>query len=1020
MKPATSADPEDRGGRATEGVTDTRSPSHESGDPPDMRPRPPVSGDTSQGMGRQDTVESTGASSHGARGDETATWNQTPHQDPATQPASAAGNEASVPVPGAEQRTATLAGSPDRAGQDFGGRAVGPAQRHPEIETADYVRPTAAVPDAGYTATISGHALGEAGGESSRTGADPVEPREIADYQIQGTLGRGGMGVVYRARHRTLGRTVALKMILNGDYAEPEALKRFVAEARAVAKLQHPGIMHVFDIGEHDGVPWFSLEFIDGRDLRQELRGQPREPRAAAELVAQLCDTMQYAHGQGVLHRDLKPSNVMLDTQGRPKIMDFGLARNVDPESSLKTREGTIMGTPSYMPPEQARGEVSSLSPRSDQYSLAAILYEMLTARPPFIAARPLDTILQVVRDEPVPPRRLQPGIPVDLETICLKGLQKEQAARYADCAEMAADLRRFLNGEPIAARPISRPERAWRWCKRNPKVAVPSTLAAVFVLATAIISTWAWSTTSAQAALLAEERDKVRLQRDEAQRERDEARRQRTIANQQQARAEEKEELARKQAELALRSIQFVVTEIDDKLAEQPGMSDTRLAIMEAVSRRWDEIDLQLSGGIRGEAVPTLMALRQKIGVTYLELDRLREAQAEFEKLYRMGEERIALKGRNDATRTNLAKIALVWAETRSRLEGDPAATLELLERSAELVRETLRDPQPQEGSPARNDILELLGAAVQNLGVEYLRQGRLPEAAAAFQESLESNGAVLEAIRSAPGFAEMDDDEKDTLTASRQISYDKSAVGLAYLQFRLGQTEPAIALYERAIAARREILVRRPSMLPLRLELAGYLGNYGHSLLWLDRTEGAEPLLRESLQLHEEVFRADPEKADYKRMLSTALYRLATLRDLQGHADESLSLFERARQLREELHTASSDERNATNLMLAEARVGNVERAVAHVDRLGGNPARNGELHLERARALSQLARHSVGERQNAFRESALAALERAVAEGYSDPFRVRAEHDLRPLHDIPRFRAVLNELESRPRGQ
>ncbi len=804
-------------------------------------------------------------------------------------------------------------------------------------------------------------------------------------------------------------------MIIAGKHSGSEALKRFIAEARAVAHLQHPGIVQIFDIGEHNGLPYFSLEYVKGKDLHRDLNGQPRDAKNSAAMVEKLAIAMQYAHENRILHRDLKPANVLLDATGNPKITDFGLAKDVDADGSGATSDGTIMGSPSYMPPEQARGELSSITPRSDLYSLGAILYQMLTGRPPFITDRPLDTVMQVVNNDPVQPRVLQPGIPVDLETICMKALQKDQAARYSDCQALADDLRRFINGEPIQARPVSRLERAWRWCRRNPKVAIPSTVASFFIIATAIIATWAWSEASAHAVSIADERDKVKDERDVAQKEKKEADRQRTIAVQQTKLAEEKEEIAKTQANLALESIQYVVTEIDDSLRKQPGSSEIRIAILEAVSKKWDELDVKLAGGIEGEAPATQMAVRHKLGHTFLELDKLASADREFEKLYEQGQDRVAIKKRTDASRIKLAKIAESWAQVKRRLDGDPAAAIALIESAIALVQECITDPRPQDGSPSSIEIQELLAVLHQNLGVEFLKQGRLPETAAAFQTALDVMAKVLETIRSEPGFAELDENQKDGKTAARQMSHDKSAIGLAYLKMRLGQTDESVLLYDKAIAGRREILARRPTMLIMKQELAGHLGNYGNALLWIDQPEKARPIVIESVDLFEEVFAADPEKADPKRQLTTALYRMATLRDVEGLAADALSLFERSRVLRAELYAASPDEKNKINLMLAEARVGNVEAAEKLIDELGITDKKNGELHLERARALAQLTRHTEGDKQTTLRESALTALERSVSEGYSDPFRVNAEQDLDPLHDADRFRVVVAGLEA-----
>jgi WD40 repeat protein len=301
----------------------------------------------------------------------------------------------------------------------------------------------------------------------------------LPGYEVLEELGRGGMGVVYRARQVRLNRVVALKMILGGGHAGAAELARFRTEAEAIARLQHPGIVQIHEVGQHDGLPFFSLEFCPGGSLEKKLSGTPLPPRPAAALVEQLAQAVDAAHRKGVIHRDLKPANVLLAEDGTPKITDFGLARKLD--EAGQTQSGAIMGTPSYMAPEQAGESSKTIGPSADVYALGAILYECLTGRPPFKAATPLDTVIQVVSQEVVPPNRLVPRLPRDLETICLKCLEKEPGRRYASAADLAEDLRRFQAGLPILARPVGAVERGWRWCLRNPWV---TGLSAAFVLA--------------------------------------------------------------------------------------------------------------------------------------------------------------------------------------------------------------------------------------------------------------------------------------------------------------------------------------------------------------------------------------------------------------------------------------------------------------------------------------------------------------------------------------------------------
>jgi serine/threonine protein kinase/tetratricopeptide (TPR) repeat protein len=312
----------------------------------------------------------------------------------------------------------------------------------------------------------------------------------IAGYEVVAVLGRGGFGVVYKAIQVKVKRLVALKMILGGAHASSSDLARFRAEAEAVGNLQHPNIVQIFEVGEQDGHSFFSLEYIAGGSLEQKLQRAQTAPRQAAHLVEVLARAIDYAHSNGIIHRDLKPANVLLTTDGTPKITDFGLAKRLDTEQGF-TRTGAAVGTPAYMAPEQAMGQTKTLGPAVDIYALGAILYQLLTGRVPFTGDNPVDVMIRVATEEPVPPSRLLSKVPRDLETICLKCLEKEPHRRYRTAQALAEDLARFLNHEPILARPVTAWERSLKWMRR--RKLVTALLASIALAVVALLASWGY-----------------------------------------------------------------------------------------------------------------------------------------------------------------------------------------------------------------------------------------------------------------------------------------------------------------------------------------------------------------------------------------------------------------------------------------------------------------------------------------------------------------------------------------------
>ncbi|MGE3809283.1 MAG: protein kinase [Gemmataceae bacterium] len=398
---------------------------------------------------------------------------------------------------------------------------------------------------------------------------DPACP-QIPGYEILAKLGEGGMGCVYKARHLQLNRVVALKMIRDKYRSSDNSFQQFQKEAEAVATFQHPNIVQIHEIGAHDDRPYFTLEYVNRGNLHEQLKGVPQEPHEAAQLVATIARAMHYAHQRRIIHRDLKPMNVLLASPlaaaegspasgvtrfGVPKVADFGLAKLLS-EGAAHAETQEIRGTPQYMAPEQVSHKVKLIGPATDVYALGAILYEMLTGRPPFQGKDLLDTLDLVRTQEPVPPSQLQPKTPRDLETICLKCLQKEPAKRYVSAESLAEDLQRFLDDEPIMARPVGRLERGWRWARKEPKLAASLVLAASLLVAVAVVMAVSAQLQKENARKQATLRQAADAQAERADREAETARRNEIEARENELKADREKQSAQDNERLAFRHL--------------------------------------------------------------------------------------------------------------------------------------------------------------------------------------------------------------------------------------------------------------------------------------------------------------------------------------------------------------------------------------------------------------------------------------------------------------------------------
>jgi eukaryotic-like serine/threonine-protein kinase len=569
---------------------------------------------------------------------------------------------------------------------------------------------------------------------------------QVAGYEILGVLGRGGMGVVYKARQKGLNRLVALKMIIGGAHAGAGERGRFEAEALAVAKLQHTNIVQVYEVGDSDGLPYFSLEFIDGGSLSDKMDGKPLPARIAVGVVEQLARAVHYAHSNGIVHRDLKPANILLKTQDdtdpnaetkpdygthsrlgalrlpfTPKITDFGLAKDLQSESGL-TGTGAIMGTPSFMSPEQAEGKTKEIGPATDIHALGAILYDALTGRPPFLGADPMATIMQVRLMEPVPPSRWQPGLPRDLETVCLKCLEKAPARRYATAGELADDLRRFLNDEPVHARPTAWWEKVWKWCRRRPATAGLIALGAVMILGGATLA----ATFAHWQHQRAETEHELRT---EAENERNRARVQEQLAQQESARAQANFDAARDAMD------SFLTRVGDERLRREPRTERLQAQLLEDALKFYDRFLKTGDGadpGVRREAgwaYQRAGRVREMLGKRADAIAAYRQAVRLFADLDQQEPtEAINRKGLADSYR----QLAIALEADNQRAEADQAfsAAKEILDQ---LVAQEPADPV------YRVELAVLLN----NRGTQLASRRQAVEAAGAYRDAL----SVLEA---------------------------------------------------------------------------------------------------------------------------------------------------------------------------------------------------------------------------------------------------------------------------------
>jgi tetratricopeptide (TPR) repeat protein len=747
----------------------------------------------------------------------------------------------------------------------------------------------------------------------------------IAGLEILEVLGSGGMGVVYRARQATLDREVAVKVLRDAHRSDPGHRERFLQEARALARLRHPHLVQVYEFGEAAGGfesrPYLVLEYVAGGSLADLLRGAPQPPAEAARLVETLADAIHYAHQQGVIHRDLKPANVLLQgaqpTQDEPtevirgprppppprlgaevcaKVTDFGLAKFLT--GSDLTQHGEVLGTPCYMAPEQAAGRACPLTQAVDVYGLGAILYETLTGRPPFAAATPEATLALVRADEPVPPRRLQPTVPRDLETICLKCLRKDPGRRYATARDLADDLRRFRAGEPIHARPVSGGERLVGWCRRNPGVAMlVAALVVVFVAGVGGVL-WQWQCARDNAANA--ERNATAYQRE------------RDTAREQKARAERRLALVRNRVDQ--------LKHLGRDLLQRGGQHRAGQAVLEEALAFYQEMlpDEGRDPAVRREAAQ----LYRQVAEIHFYLGQPAKAAADFERqatllaslldedpgdkalrleladthrwranmLRDLGKNRQSREAYDEATRLHEALLredpnqphyqvglANTLLNTATLLSPhDHADELEaLFRRAIELDRAAVA------AAPGEPLFRTELALALEGQGEFFLDTGRGRQAEACVSEALEIQRKLL----------------TDGLLRGPSRRYlARTLVGLGQVFAATGRAPQAEHYYREAATLLRQTVEQWPESALCRTDLAATLVVLADALKDPDRRREAEEVRRRAIRHYERLTADFPEQPHHRLRLARAYLALAELLSRCGRHDETGEILERA----------------------------------------------------------------------------------------------------------------------------
>jgi len=842
----------------------------------------------------------------------------------------------------------------------------------------------------------------------------------IDGYELLDVLGRGGMGVVYKARDCRLGRIVAIKTIAEAQHATPEQLGRFLAEAEVVARLQNPHIIQIHAIGEYQGRPYFSLEYAGGGSLAERLARGPMAAGAAADLVETLARAVESAHRGGIVHRDLKPSNVLLTDYDVPKVADFGLAKLVGGDSA-RTVSGQIMGSPSYMAPEQAEGRSREVGPAADVYALGAILFQALTGRPPFVGDSAMETLRLVVSTDVIPPRRLRPAVPRDLETICLKCLEKEPPKRYATAVALADDLKRFREGRPIAARPVGMVGRLWRHSRRNPMLSLSlAALALTFALGTPSLF-WLWLGARAERDHAERSRDRalgavrLLLEAGGGAMQVEEARPYRhalvsaglneSLALVRELEADPRAEHQRAQAYAALAAIQYedgdragafesihkAIALAESLVGRDPASIDNHYRLAESLHRfagMWPNEDEYLAAARRStEICQGLRALHPKAD------------QRDW----------ILLIAMNDFNTANLYC-------TSGRFSEALEAALKAREAFETLLN--LGDRRPETRSTAASGHHLLCRV--------YSHLGRLDEAAA---ESQKANAIYHELIAEHP----------DNFSYSYELSRSESEIGLTALFYeRWGEAIESFASARRTIkdmAAKHGRLVSRMAAIQTLLAAADHNLREAYDSDRARYCNERRTLTREGYQICAKISLVEPLSSNMRIAYAHCCFNLADDREEDGQR-LNLDLYSKAESLLKEIVGESpGHEGNRAALVYVQRRLAEELAArgqFADAARWRGEVAATAEgrpavYHMvarEYARRIvaidhlpPKLSARDIASRRQRLVHGTLEMLREAVGAGFKDAKRLRNEPAFAPVLSRPEGQAFMADLEFPP---